>query len=77
MRPYEAVKTLDAKTPIGSQGFNLVLSGRLKALADKRVIACAAKGSDSPPECVISVDFDGVRMERPGTRDVIAEWGGG
>jgi hypothetical protein len=77
MRPYEAVKTLDPKKPIGSQGFNLVLSGRLKALPDKRVIACVAKGPDSPPECIVSVDFDRVWIERPGDRELIAEWGGG
>jgi len=77
MRPYEAVKKRDSQLPVGSQGFNLVLSGRLKALPGKRVIACPAKGPDSPPECVVSADFDRVWIETPGTRDVIAEWGGG
>ena len=77
MRPYEAVKTLDPKKPIRSQGFNLVLSGRLKALPDKRVIACVAKGADSPPECIVSVDFDRVWIETPADREIIAEWGGG
>ena len=77
MRPYEAVKTLDPKQQIGSQGFNLVLSGRLKALPDKRVIACVAKGADSPPECIVSVGFDRVWMEQPSDREIIAEWGGG
>ena len=75
MRPYEAVKTLGPDQPIGSQGFNLVLSGRLRALPDKRVIACVAKGADSPPECIVSVDFDRVWIERPENREVIAEWG--
>ncbi len=77
MRPYEAVKTLDAERPISSQGFNLVLSGRLKALPGGRVIACAAKGAESPPECVVSADFDRVWIENPDTRDLVAEWGGG
>ena len=77
MRPYEAVKTLGPDQPVGSQGFNLVLSGRLKALADKRVVACVAKGADSPPECIVSVDFDRVWIEKPEDREVIAEWGGG
>jgi hypothetical protein len=77
MRPYEAVKTIDPDQPIGSQGFNLVLSGRLKALPGRRLIACAVKGPDSPPECIVSADFDRVWIERPGAREVIAEWGGG
>jgi hypothetical protein len=77
MRPYEAVKTLGPGTPLASQGFDLVLSGRLKALPDKRVIACAAKGAQSPPDCIISADFDRVRIEAPGAQEVIAEWSSG
>lgn len=77
MRPYEAVKTLNDNQTIGSHGFNLVLSGRLKALPDKAVIACVAKGADSPPECIVSADFDRVWIERPDNRELIAEWGGG
>lgn len=77
MRPYEAVQTIDPGQPIGSQGFNLVLSGRLKALPGKRVIACFAKGANSPPECIVSAQFDRVWIERPGAREKIAEWGGG
>ena len=77
MRPYEAVKMLEPAQPVGSQGFNLVLSGRLKALPRRRVIACAAKDADSSPDCVVSAEFDRVWIERPGDREIIAEWGGG
>ena len=77
MRPYEAVKTLDPDTRPGSQGFDLVLSGRLKALPDKRVIACSSKGAQSPPECIVAVDFDRVWIETPGTEELIAEWSAG
>lgn len=77
MRPYEAVKTIDPKQPLGSQGFNLVLSGRLQALPDGRVIACVAKSPDNAPECVVSAQFDRVRIERPENGEIIAEWGGG
>lgn len=77
MRAYEAVKSIDPKRPIGSQGFNLVLSGRLQALPDGRVIACIAKNPDNAPECVVSVQFDRVRIERPENGEIIAEWGGG
>ena len=77
MRPYEAVKTLDADQPVGSQGFDLVLSGRLKALSDRGVILCAAKSADSPPECIVSAEFDRVRIESPASRDIVAEWGRG
>ncbi|MEO8455985.1 MAG: hypothetical protein ABI454_12580 [Sphingomicrobium sp.] len=74
MRSYEAVKTMKPGQPIGSQGFDLVLSGRMKALPDKRVIACSAKGAQSPPDCIISADFDRVWIEASGSEEVIAEW---
>lgn len=77
MRAYEAVKTLEPDQPIGSQGFNLVLAGRLKALPGRGVIACASKNADSPPDCIVSADFDRVWIERPDTREIIAEWGSG
>lgn len=74
-RPYETVKTLDPAQPISSQGFNLVISGRLRALPGGRVIACVSPGSDSPPDCMVSVRIDGVRLERPDTEELLAEWG--
>lgn len=77
MRPYQTVKTLDRGQSPGSQGFNLVLSGRLQALPGQKVIACVARGPDNPPNCIVSADFDRVWMERPDTKEVLAEWGSG
>jgi hypothetical protein len=77
MRAYEAVKAMDPGRPIGSQGFDLVLSGRIKALPDRRVIACISTGAQSPPDCIISADFDRVWIQAPGSADVIAEWTSG
>lgn len=76
-RPYSTVKTLPEDTPISSQGFNLVLSGRLRALPGRGVIECVGKGADTPPECVVSAEFLHVWIERPDSREVIAEWGSG
>lgn len=77
MRPYEAVKTMPEGAPISSQGFDLVLSGRLRALPSRGVIACSARNADSPPECIVSAEFHRVWIEQPDTRQVIAEWGAG
>lgn len=77
MRAYDAVKTLAEGTPIASQGFDLVLSGRLRALPGRGAIACFVRDSQSPPECIVSADFHRVRIEQPETRQVIAEWGSG
>ena len=75
-RAYEATLTLPEGQAPSPQGYDLVLSGRLRKLADGRVIACRVTSIDAPPECVIGAGFDRVRIERPGTREILAEWGG-
>ena len=75
-RAYEATKLLEETEAPSAQGYDLVLAGRLKALPGGRVIACSAAQSDAPPECIISAAFDQVRIERPDTGAVVAEWGG-
>jgi hypothetical protein len=77
VRPYEASHTLREGEAISSQGYNLVLSGRLRPVAGRGVIHCFARDPDSPPECVISAQFLRVWIEQPDTRGVIAEWGTG
>jgi hypothetical protein len=75
MRPYETVKTLAADEPLSSQGFNLVISGRLRALPGQRVIVCVSRSADNPPDCIVSARIDRVRLERPDTKEILAEWG--
>ena len=77
MRPYRAAYSLKEGEALSSQGYNLVLSGRLRALTDRGIIHCTARGPDSPPECIVSAEFLRVWIEKPDTREVIAEWGGG
>jgi hypothetical protein len=76
-RAYEAVKTLDGQSPVGAQGFNLVLSGRLEALSGRPVIQCDAASPDSPPDCVVSAEFDRVWIESPDGKSIIAQWSHG
>ena len=76
-RPYQAVHTLAEGQALGSQGFNLVLSGRLRALPDGAVVKCVAANSDTPPDCIVSAEFQRAWIEQPETGRVIAEWGGG
>lgn len=73
-RPYEATIVLDDGQERGDQGYDFILSGRLRALTDRRVIACVAENPDLPPDCIISVHIDRVRIEHPGNRELIAEW---
>jgi hypothetical protein len=73
-RPYESTKVLDKDQMVGRQGFNLVLSGRLRALPGRKVIHCIVAGRDSPPNCVVSAHFDQVWIEHPDGGETIAQW---
>jgi hypothetical protein len=73
-RAYESVKTLEDGARVGSQGFSLVLSGRLRAVPGKRVIECVAADGDTPPDCIVSADIDEVRIEQPADGSALARW---
>lgn len=73
-RAYEATKVLEKAEQPSAQGYNLVLSGRLSAEPLGRVISCSVLSADAPPQCVVSADFDRVWIERPGSRQIVAEW---
>lgn len=75
-RPYEVTKRLkEGNRPSG--GFDLVVSGRLTALPNGRVIACTRSKPDVRPTCVISVEFGTVSIERVDTHEKLGEWGTG
>lgn len=75
-RAYQATVKLAEDEQPSSQGYDLVLSGRLAALPDGRVIACMDQGPEAPPACVVSVSFDRVALQRPdGT--LVAAWTSG
>ena len=77
MRPYQAAHTLGEGQALSSQGYNLVLSGRLRALPGRGVVHCSARGPDLPPDCIVSAEFQRVWIEKPDSREVVAEWGTG
>lgn len=76
-RPYESTTTMAEGESPSAEGYNLVLSGRLRRLPNRRIISCAAASPDRPPDCIISVVFDRVWLERPDSREMIAEWSRG
>ena len=73
-RPFEAVQQLSQGEPVGAQGFDLILSGRLRSHAGGRVILCSGSGRHRPPDCIVSANVDRVRIERPDDKAVMAEW---
>lgn len=75
-RPYETTqKVEDGKAP--AQGFDLILTGRLVALPDGRVIACSTGTAGERPSCVVSAEFGAVSIERADTHEQLAQWGSG
>lgn len=73
-RPYESAKDLPQGVQPSGLGFNLVLSGRIRARPGGRIVHCSSSGADSPPDCIVSADIDRVWIERPDDRTIIAEW---
>ena len=73
-RAFETTAVLKPDEQPSPQGYNLVLSGRLRQLPDGRVIACRVERPTAPPECVVSARFDHIKIEKPDDRAVIAEW---
>jgi hypothetical protein len=75
-RPYEATKKL-AAGDVPEGGFDLVLTGRLAALPNGRVIACTRSPVDERPSCIVSVEFGKVSIERADTHEQLAVWSPG
>jgi hypothetical protein len=75
-RPYQTTRRVADGSAPPSQ-FDLVLTGRLVALPDGRVIACTLAGDGERPACIISVEFGKVSIERADTHEQIAQWGPG
>ena len=75
-RPYETTQKIeDGDAP--ADGFDLVLTGRLVALPDGRVIACAPTENGGRPTCIVSAEFGTVSIERADTHEQLAQWGAG
>ena len=76
-RSFETVQRTEPAAVPGAAGFTLILSGRLEALPDGRVIRCASVDPNARPACVVSVEFGRVSIEDASTGALLAEWGAG
>jgi hypothetical protein len=56
-------------------GLDFVLSGRMEALPEGKVINCLPGAAAMRPQCLISVKVDRAAIEDPSTRETLAEWG--
>lgn len=73
-RAYTATKVLAEGARPSQEGYDLVITGRLRRLKNGAVITCTNRASDLPPDCVISAEFDTVAIEDPITGETIATW---
>ncbi len=73
-KPYQTVK----KVPLGAlqttEGFWLVLNGRVRALPNGQPVGCHSLGAELRPVCLVSVEFDRVAIENPLSSERLAEW---
>ncbi len=57
-----------------TQGYRLLLEGRIVTFADGRPIRCHAAMPDQRPVCVVAVKLDKVAFEDGETGAVLSEW---
>ncbi len=77
-RSYRHVIRLEeGQDPARAQGYDLVLTGRLRAGPAGRVIRCTVPGPTAMPACLIGAEFEEVRFEDVERRAVIARWSRG
>jgi hypothetical protein len=75
-RAYQARQSLAEGQAPAAGGWDLVLRGRLRKIAE-RVIPCRSPFPGAMPVCIISVAFEEVAIERVETGEVLARWGRG
>ncbi|TFW11869.1 hypothetical protein EGY25_07335 [Brevundimonas intermedia] len=77
-RAYEfTVRGEGDQPPVApSQGYRLVLEGRMAAFADGRAIRCRAASPDQRPVCIGAVQLDRVAFEDADGK-MLSEWRGG
>lgn len=73
-RAYEIVRKTPPEQVAELGGFRLVIEGRLAALANGGAIGCWAPSPDLRPTCLVSADFERVRLEQLGAPTTLAEW---
>lgn len=73
-RDYQATTTLEAGEVPGWNGFDLLVSGRLKQRPSGSVIECRQFDPARPPACVISAEFDTVSIKWADRGEKLVQW---
>ncbi|MBC2665731.1 hypothetical protein H7F51_09360 [Novosphingobium flavum] len=75
-RPYAYTGKVPETQTIGTRGFRLKLTGRIRGYGDGQPIHCVVTTLSRPPVCAASVEFARVVLENADTGESLAEWGG-
>ncbi len=73
-RDYQVTTTLEPGEMPGGDGFDLLVSGRLKQRPSGSVIECRQFDPARPPACVISAEFDTVSINWAGRGEKLVQW---
>jgi hypothetical protein len=74
-RPFESVQRVPRGEFDASQGYRLVLSGRIDRVPGGGPVRCIQPaGIEQRPVCIVAVTFDEVRIENPVGDVVLASW---
>jgi len=73
-RPY--AYTLKVAEPVADalREYALVIKGRVANFDDGQPVHCWNSASDSPPICLIAVEFTNIAFEDPSDGKILAEW---
>lgn len=73
-KPYRTVEKVEPEALQATEGFRLVLSGRVGALPNGQPVGCHSAGAELQPVCLVVVEFDRVAIENPSSGEQLAEW---
>ena len=73
-KPYRTVEKVEPEALQATDGFRLVLSGRVGALPNGQPVGCHSAGAELQPVCLVVVEFDRVAIENPSSGEQLAEW---
>jgi hypothetical protein len=73
-KPYRTVEKVEPEELQATEGFQLVLSGRVGAFPNGQPVGCHSAGAELQPVCLVAVEFERVAIENPLSRDQLAAW---
>lgn len=73
-RPFAVSRKIEAGAEAGSQGFRLLLKGRLSSFPDGQPVRCEARAAEARPVCLVAVDFSAIAFEDPASGETMASW---